>query len=35
MLEIPSIRPGKPPRQLADSQISTAYAELMQQLNHR
>ena len=27
--------PGKPPRQLADSQVSTAYAELMQQLNHR
>jgi putative hydroxymethylpyrimidine transport system ATP-binding protein len=27
--------PGTPPRELADSQISAAYVELMQQLNHR
>lgn len=31
----PVIPPGTPPRELADSQISAAYVELMQQLNHR
>ena len=32
---IPVNPPGTPPRELADSQISAAYVELMQQLNHR